>query len=122
MEKNLKERSTKDVLDHHLYYLQNGYLEETLEDYCEESILINMAGTKKGLAEIRGFFKESIAACLPPETAYETIHRFIYGEIAYIVWKAESPYYSVPYGTDTFIIKEGKIVQQTFAGILNKKD
>ena len=32
--------------------------------------------------------------------------------MAYVTWKAESPYYSVPYGTDTFFIKDGKIVEQ----------
>ena len=122
MKKDLTDRTTQEVLDHHLYYLQNGFLEETLEDYCEESILINMNGPKKGLDEIRAFFKESIATCLPPDTTYETIHQYVYGEIAYIVWKAESPFYNVPYGTDTFIVKNGKIVQQTFAGILEKKD
>ena len=115
-------RTTQEVLDHHLHYLQNGHLEETLEDYCEDSVLINMTGPKKGLDEIRAFFKDSIATCLPAESDYKTIHQYVDGEIAYTVWSAESPFYSIPYGTDTFIIRDGKIVQQTFAGILNKKD
>ena len=41
--------------------------------------------------------------------------------MAYTIWTAESPFYSIPYGTDTFIVRNGKIVQQTFAGILNQK-
>ena len=115
------DRTTQEVLEHHLYYLQNGFLDETLEDYCEDSVLINMSGPKKGLKEIRAFFKESIAVCLPPQSTYEIIHQYIEEEIAYIVWKAESPFYSIPYGTDTFIVKKSKIMQQTFAGVLNKK-
>ncbi len=120
-EKDLSKRSTEEVLEHHLYYLQNGYLDETMDDYCEESVLVNMTGPKKGLSEIHEFFKDSIATCLPPESTYETIHKYICGEIAYTVWSAESPFYSIPYGTDTFIIRNGKIVQQTFAGMMNKK-
>ena len=121
MSKDLTKRTTQEVLDHHLHYLQNGFLDETLEDYCEESVLVNMTGPKKGLTEIREFFKDSIASCLPAGSVYKSIHQYVDGEIAYIVWSAESPFYSIPYGTDTFIVRNGKIVQQTFAGILEKK-
>jgi hypothetical protein len=34
------------------------------------------------------------------------------GEVAYIVWKAE-PF--IPLATDTFLIRDGKIVAQSFA-------
>ena len=118
---DLTARSTKEVLEHHLYYLRRGMLEETLEDYCEESTLINMTGPKHGLDEIRAFFKDSIATCLPAESTYEDVTVYIDGEMAYTIWTAESPFYSIPYGTDTFIVRNGKIVQQTFAGILNQK-
>ena len=121
MTKELENRTTEEVLNHHLHYCQAACVDETVEDYCEESVLINMGGPKKGLDEIRAFFAESMETCLPADTTYETIHQHIYGEMAYVVWKAESPYYSVPYGTDTFIMRNGKIVQQTFAGILEKK-
>ena len=119
--KDLAARTTQEVLEHHVKYCNGACLEETLEDYCDETILINMGGPKRGLEEIRAFFADSMTTCLPAETVYENIHTYVCGEMAYIVWKAESPYYSVPYGTDTFIIRNGKIVQQTFAGILVKK-
>lgn len=121
MSDQLSKRSTLEVLEHHNLYLQAGNLEETLADYNEDSVIINMSGPKVGIEEIRAFFADSIKNCLPPETTYETIQQYVHGEMAYITWKAESPYYSVPYGTDSFIIKNGKIVQQTFAGILIKK-
>lgn len=119
--KNLCERTTEEVLEHHILYCNGANLEETLVDYCDETTLINMGGPKHGLDEIRAFFADSMTTCLPAETKYETIHKYVDGEMGYIVWKAESPFYSVPYGTDTFIIRNGKIVQQTFAGILEKK-
>jgi hypothetical protein len=37
----------------------------------------------------------------------------------YLVWKAKTPSLHVPMGSDTFIIKDGKISQQTFVGQLN---
>lgn len=117
----LKNRSTLEVLEHHLKYCQGADLEETLKDYCEESTLINPAGPHHGLTEIGAFFKESMATCLPAETVYETIQQEVDGEIALVVWKADSPFCTIPFGTDTFIIRNGKIVQQTYSGILNWK-
>ena len=119
--KNLCERTTEEVLEHHILYCNGANLEETLVDYCDETTLINMGGPKHGLDEIRAFFKDSIATCLPAESTYEDVTVYIDGEMAYTIWTAESPFYSIPYGTDTFIVRNGKIVQQTFAGILNQK-
>jgi hypothetical protein len=45
----------------------------------------------------------------------------VHGEIAYIVWKADTPSLDVPLGTDTFVVRDGKIVVQTFAGQLIPK-
>ena len=80
-----------------------------------------MGGPVVGIDNIREFFIDDIENCLPPETTYETLQQYVHGDMAYVTWKAESPYYSVPYGTDTFFIKDGQIVKQTFAGILINK-
>ena len=121
MSSMLENRSTREVVDHHNYYLQHGDLEETLKDYDENSVIINMGGVVKGMAEIRAFFEDDINNCFPPETTYETLQYYVHDNLGYVVWTAESPYYSVPYGTDTFLVKDGKILRQTFAGILNAK-
>lgn len=121
MEQELSGRTPRQVLEHHNKYLQSGNLEETLRDYRDDSVIINMGGPVVGIEAIRAFFADSIKNCLPPETVYQTLQCYVHEEMAYITWTAESPFYSVPYGTDTFIIRDGKIVRQTFAGILNKK-
>jgi hypothetical protein len=43
---------------------------------------------------------------------FEMVRQDVEGELAYIVWKSAS---AVPLGTDTFIVRKGKIVMQTFA-------
>ncbi len=44
------------------------------------------------------------------------------GDTAYIVWKAETADNRVSnFGTDTFIVQNGKIVTQTFAGKIAPK-
>ena len=119
---DLTKRTTAEVLAHHNKYLQGGDLEETLRDYLPDSVIINMGGPVVGIDAIRAFFADSIKNCLPPETTYETLQCYVHGEMAYITWTADSPYYAVPYGTDTFFVQDGKIVRQTFAGILSKKE
>ena len=37
------------------------------------------------------------------------------GDVAYIAWSAETPTMRVPIGTDTFVVRNGKILVQTFA-------
>jgi hypothetical protein len=43
------------------------------------------------------------------------------GQVAYIVWSAESERYRVPLATDTFLIRGGQIAVQTFAGRIEEK-
>ncbi len=43
------------------------------------------------------------------------------GDTAYIVWKAETADNRFEVGTDTFIVRNGKIVTQTFAGKISPK-
>jgi len=40
------------------------------------------------------------------------IRQDIQGDVAYVLWKAE-PY--IPLATDTFVIRDGKILAQSFA-------
>jgi len=49
------------------------------------------------------------------------VQQLVEGEIAYIVWSAESQRYRIPLATDTYVIRDGKIVAQTFAARLEPK-
>jgi ketosteroid isomerase-like protein len=119
---DLKNRTIAEVLEHHLYHVQHCNLDEALEDYCEDSVIITQDGVKKGLSQIRAFFAESMKSCLPPESVYESSLQTIHDNLAFTVFSAESPFYSLSFGTDTYLIEKGVIIRQTFAGILTKKE
>ncbi|HMM16098.1 MAG TPA: hypothetical protein PKC47_00980 [Petrimonas sp.] len=91
-------------------------------NYCEDSIIVTQDGVIQGMPALRQFFKSSMENCFPAGTKWESVYTQIYGEMAYTVWKAESELCVAPFGTDTFIIRNGKIIQQSFAGIIEKKD
>lgn len=113
---SIDETVTKQVLDHHIQTFKQNDLDGVMADYTEESILITPDRTYKGLAEIRENFVQAYQA-LPTEGTTMTITKsVVVRDVAYIVWKAVTPTLEFKYATDTFIIADGKILSQTFAG------
>ena len=106
-------RSTQEVLDHHVQAFGEG-LESILSDYDENSCVMAQQGTYRGMSEIKDFFVAFVSGL--PEgfmEAFKITRSEVDGEVAYMTWEA-NPWF--PMGTDTFVIKEGKIRYQTFAG------
>jgi ketosteroid isomerase-like protein len=107
---------TGQVLNHHLQALGNGNLDEILDDYVEDSMLITPGGTVKGLRGIRAAFEGFLSGHFKPGTYELTFDaRHVDGEVAYILWHAKCASADISQGTDTFIVKDGKILVQTFA-------
>ena len=63
-----------------------------------------------------------VTEIIPPGSDFQMSKQAVEGEVAYIVWSASSPKYDVPLGTDTFIVRDGKIMFQTFAGQIIPKN
>jgi ketosteroid isomerase-like protein len=102
---------TQKVLDHHMGAFAKG-LDELLRDYDEMSVLVTPDKTFTGTAEIRAFFKAFIEGADPKFwEAFKILKISVTGEIAYLVWEAK-PW--VPLATDTFCVKNERIVVQTF--------
>lgn len=110
------EAVTKKVLDHHIQTFQANDLEGVMEDYTEESILITPDRTYKGLAEIRENFVNAFNALPVSGTTMTVTKTVVVDDVAYMVWKAITPTLDFKYATDTFIVVDGKIVSQTYAG------
>ena len=106
--------STEATLNHHLQAFGEG-VDAIMQDFTAESVLFTPDGVLQGLEPIRAFFDAFLNAS-PPEllNAVSIVRRDVHGEVAYIVWKAE-PF--IPLATDTFVVRGGKIVTQTFAAL-----
>lgn len=112
----IDEAVTKQVLDHHIQTFQANDLEGVMADYTEESILITPDRTYKGLAEIRGNFEVAFGVLPTNGTTMTLTKTEVARDVAYMVWKATTPTLEFKYATDTFIILDGKIIAQTYAG------
>lgn len=114
--------TTKEVLDRHWRDFLAGDVEEILKDYAAEAFVITPNGTRRGLGEIREAFQALFAGVMPPGTSSAKLSKEeIVGEMAFIVWSGSSEKYNISFATDTFLIRGGKIVAQTFAAVMEKK-
>ena len=114
--------TTRHVLEHHLGALAAGNLDGILSDYTEDSTLIGPDGAVKGRPAIRAFFESGLASLFKPgtyELTMDALH--VADDIAYIVWHANCASADVVLGTDTFLIRDGKIAVQTFAAKIEAK-
>ena len=107
--------STAETLGHHLQAFTVG-VDEIMKDYTDSSVVFTPDGPLRGRAAIQAFFEDFLTNSPPALLqAMTLVRQDLEGEMAYIVWKAE-PF--IPMATDTFVIRDGKIVVQTYAGYM----
>jgi hypothetical protein len=106
--------TTEHVLRHHFEAFDAGDLDGLMSDYAEDAVLITSAETLVGSAQIRPFFARMVAEFNQPGVAFQIVREEIRGDVAFILWTAETPHHGYPLATDTFVIRNGKIVTQTF--------
>src|SRR5262245_51982513 len=114
--------TTRQVIEHHLDALAAGDLDAILGDYTDGSILIGPGGALEGKQAIRASFESGLESLFKPGTyefTMDTLH--IVDDIAYIVWHANCASADIVLGTDTFLIRDGKIAVQTFAAKIAAK-
>ena len=115
----LVDEISKKIVMRHLNSFLDNNLEAVLSDYTHESVLITQSGTYSGLEEIGTFFI-GLNIHFPQQNSHFALDKLIANnDLVYIVWHAKTPSLHVPLGSDTFIIKDGKIHQQTFVGQLD---
>jgi len=118
---SIDEGLTQSVLDHHWETFINNDLEGVMEDYTDESILITPNGTYRGLDEIRGNFVNAFKAFPAGQATLTLTESLAVKDVGYILWEADTPAFNLSYATDTFIIRNGKIIRQTYAGVREDK-
>jgi len=114
--------STKAVLEHHTKALSGGDLNAVLADYSSEAVLFTKDGTFKGLDAIRPVFAAIVSEFRKPGLKVNTIQHLIDGDYAYLLWTAETADNVYEMGTDTFVVRNGKIVAQSFTANVKPKN
>lgn len=113
--------STKDVLDHHLKAFDQGDLSGVLSDYAPEAVLFTKDHALQGVDRIRPLFEALIAEFGKPGATFNMKRELVEGDYAYILWTAETADNVYELATDTFVVREGKIVAQSFTAKIMPK-
>jgi len=114
--------STKEIIDHPLQAFSEGDLKGVLSDYAQNAVFFTPQGPVRGPDAIRPLFQALFTEFAKPGAAFNMKHQFVDGDYAYIVWTAETADNVYELGTDTFIVRDGRIVAQSFTGKITPKN
>jgi ketosteroid isomerase-like protein len=108
--------TTKEVIDHHLKSFWEGDLEGILSDYAPGAVLFTPEGPIRGIDAIRPLFRAMLEEFGKPGAAFNLKLQSVDADHGYILWTAETADRVYELGTDTFVVRDGKIVAQSYTG------
>jgi len=114
-------RTTSDVINQHLKSFAENNLDGILADYSPEAVLFTPGGPLRGPAEIKPFFQAFLSEFAKPGASFSLQQQYAEGEYAYILWSAETADNTFETATDTFVVRDGKIVAQSFNARITPK-
>ncbi len=112
---------TQEVVEHHLNCFYAKDLEGVLSDYSADVVMFLPDGPRTGVDEIRPFFREFFAEFAKPGAMFSMQQQYFQGDYGYILWRAETQDHFYEAATDTFIVRDGKIVAQSFCAKVTVK-
>ena len=113
--------TTEEVLRRHVKCFFEGDLDGIVSDYSEDAVLFTPNGPLKGHGPIREFFRTLIKEFGQPGTTFSMQLQSIDSDFAYALWSAETADNVYEMATDTHVVRDGKIVAQSFAGQIKPK-
>jgi hypothetical protein len=101
-------RSTKEVFEDHLRLRLEGKLEEDLRrNYAEDVVLLTVNSNAIGHDAIR--YSASRLNEQLPGGYFEFVARQVRDDFALLIWRAKSERLDAIEGSDSFVIRDGKI-------------
>jgi ketosteroid isomerase-like protein len=107
--------SALHVVDRHIASFAAGDLDGILSDYAPEAVVFTPDGVLKSPASIRSLFVDLLAEFGKPGADFRLHSTDVHGDHAYILWAADTADHVYELATDTFFVRDGKIVVQSFA-------
>jgi ketosteroid isomerase-like protein len=119
--KEIRMNSTQRVVENHIQRFREGDLDGVLEDFSPDAVVFTPSGTLKGKSEIKTLFQNMLQE-FGKAGASETVRTAIFeGDYAYLIWSGETVDNNYEFATDTFVLRNGKIVMQSFAAKVTPK-
>jgi ketosteroid isomerase-like protein len=113
--------TTNDIIDQHLKYFAENDLDGVLADYSSDAVFFIPGEPLRGPDAIKPFFQALLSEFAKPGASFSMRQQTVEGEFAFILWTAETADNSYEVATDTFVVRDGKIVAQSFAAKITPK-
>jgi ketosteroid isomerase-like protein len=113
--------TTEEVLQRHVSCFFEGDLDGIVSGYSADAVVFTPTGPLKGHDAIREFYRALIAEFGQPGTMFSMQLQSIDGDFAYALWSAETADNVYEMATDTHVVRDGKIVAQSFAAQITPK-
>ena len=78
------------------------------------------SGPLRRVDAIKPIFQANLSEFAKPGRSFSVHQRYVVGDYAYILWSAETADNLYEAATDTFVVRNGKIVAQSFAAKLTE--
>ena len=112
---------TMRVLDDHLADFGKGDLDAIVANYTSDAVIMVPGAVFTGHDKIRGMFTGLIKEFGAPGVKFKMVTKEANGKMALIIWEADTGKAVYDLGTDTFIMRDGKIALQTVVVKATKK-
>jgi ketosteroid isomerase-like protein len=106
--------STETVFNHHLQSVMAHDLAAIMSDYTDDSVMLTPQGPLRGLAALEATFRDFVLPLISEEFVQnmKVLRQDIVNDVVYLLWEVPG---IAHLGLDVFVIREGKIVSQSFA-------
>lgn len=109
----MTDRTPREVLEDHLQKAREGKFEEDFAlNFQPDCLHLTNYGVFRGIEGARRMFE--ILSDDLPEGVYDYETVLVEDGVGFLVWSGTSPSARVPWGTDTYVFRDGKIAVMTF--------
>ena len=113
--------TTREILDHHLTAFFACDVEGVLSDYEKNVVFFTANGPLNGVQAVRPLFETLIEEFRKPGASFNMEQYFVDGDHGYILWNADTADKVYEMATDTFVVRDGKIVAQSYTARIAPK-
>jgi hypothetical protein len=111
-EDELGARSPREVLEDHLALRMANELEDDIRrNYDPEVILLSLTAARRGHDGVRQMAAELQRDCAGNDYEYDEV--LVNDDVGMLVWSARCPQGTITDGTDSFVVRDGRIAVQT---------
>ena len=103
--------ATEQVLAEHWQALAKGDIPAIMDGYADDAVFVMLDRTYLGKAEVQGYWVNSLSAMAGGQLTPGG--QAVHGDVALCTWSFSSDAATIPAGVDSFVIRDGKIREQT---------